>query len=68
LIRADLVSQDLPRVIAMLNSVLWTMDPSEDGWRRYLALILDGMTATSGRRLCDVPNLRYSPAMTDWPL
>ena len=27
LIRADLVADDLPRINAMLNSVLWTMDP-----------------------------------------
>lgn len=68
LVRDDLVSQDLPRIIAMLNSVLWTMDPSEDGWRRYLALILDGMTATNGRRLHVVPHLQYSLPTGEWPL
>ena len=35
LVRADLVAEDLPRIIMMLNSVLWTMDP----WQRRLAAI-----------------------------
>ena len=37
LVRADLVAEDLPRIVAMLNSVLATMDPASDGWRRYVA-------------------------------
>ncbi|WP_319445169.1 MULTISPECIES: helix-turn-helix domain-containing protein [unclassified Mycobacterium] len=68
LVRADLVRDDLPRIIAMLNSVLWTMDPSGGGWRRYVALVLDGMTTTEGRRLRPVPALRYSSPEADWPL
>jgi AcrR family transcriptional regulator len=44
LIRADLVADDLPRINAMLNSVLWTMDPRSDGWRRYVLLMLDAMS------------------------
>lgn len=48
LVRADLVAEDLPRIIAMLNSVLWTMDPASDGWRRYVTLMLDSL-----RRLAD---------------
>jgi AcrR family transcriptional regulator len=68
LVRADLVGDDLPRIIAMLNSVLWTMDPSSGGWRRYVALVLDGMTTTEGRRLRPVPALRYSSPEADWPL
>ena len=44
LIRADLVTDDLPRLIAMLHSVLWTMDTTSDGWRRYVALVLDAIS------------------------
>jgi AcrR family transcriptional regulator len=66
LIRADLVADDLPRIIAMLNSVLWTMDPTDPGWRRYVSLVLDGMTTTKGRRLHRAPRLRYS-SLPDWP-
>jgi AcrR family transcriptional regulator len=68
LIRADLVADDLPRIIAMLNSVLWTMDPADDGWRRYLAIVLDGMTTTKGRRLHRAPELHWNTREPDWPL
>ncbi|MFI7640458.1 TetR/AcrR family transcriptional regulator [Nonomuraea sp. NPDC049400] len=43
LIRADLVPDDLPRIVVMLLGLLWTMDPQSDGWRRYLSLILDAL-------------------------
>ena len=68
LVRADLVGADLPRIIAMLNSVLWTMDPAGDGWRRYLALMLDAITTPKGRRLPPAPELDYLHGLTDWPL
>jgi len=68
LVRADLVADDLPRIIAMLNSVLWSMDPADGGWRRYVALVLDGMTTMKGRRLDRAPKLRYSSPEADWPL
>jgi len=44
LLRADLVPADLHRIMAMLASVLWSMAPDSDGWRRYLTLILDGLS------------------------
>jgi AcrR family transcriptional regulator len=68
LIRADLVADDLPRIIAMLNSVLWTMDPDSDGWRRYVALMLDAITATTARRLPPAVALRRAPLPDSWPL
>ncbi|HEY6646416.1 MAG TPA: helix-turn-helix domain-containing protein, partial [Mycobacterium sp.] len=49
LVRADLVADDLPRLIAMLYSVLSTMDSTGDGWRRYVALILDAITVNDAR-------------------
>ncbi|MFJ7912010.1 TetR/AcrR family transcriptional regulator [Kitasatospora sp. NPDC096204] len=58
-IRADLVPDDLHRIVVMLVSVLWTMDPGEDGWRRYLALVLDGLSPAGARPLpCPAPALR----------
>jgi AcrR family transcriptional regulator len=68
LVRADLVSDDLPRIVVMLNSVLWTMDPADGGWRRYVALVLDGMTTTNGRRLQRAPKISYPLPEADWPL
>jgi AcrR family transcriptional regulator len=68
LVRADLVAEDLPRIIAMLNSVLWTMDLGSDGWRRYVALMLDAITADHRRPLPPAAALRYGAGSTDWPL
>jgi AcrR family transcriptional regulator len=59
-VRADLVADDLPRLIAMLYSVLSTMDSDNDGWRRYVALILDAISTSQGRRLPPAPPLRIS--------
>ncbi len=68
LVRADLVADDLPRVIAMLNSVLWTMDPASDGWRRYVALILDAISTKSPRRLPPAAALQYPQRLDGWPM
>jgi AcrR family transcriptional regulator len=68
LVRADLVAEDLPRIVAMLYSVLWTMDLGSDGWRRYVALMLDAMTADQRRRLPPTAPLRYDAGSGDWPL
>jgi AcrR family transcriptional regulator len=69
LIRADLVAaDDLPRIIAMLNSVLWTMDLPSDGWRRYVALILDAISTAPPRRLPQATPLQYVPRSDVWPM
>ncbi|MFI7133637.1 TetR/AcrR family transcriptional regulator [Nonomuraea sp. NPDC050153] len=44
LLRADLVPDDLTRIMAMLTGVLWSMDPKTEGWRRYLGFVLDGLS------------------------
>ncbi|MGX9787149.1 TetR/AcrR family transcriptional regulator [Mycobacterium sp. MMS18-G62] len=67
-IRADLVADDLPRIVAMLNSVLWTMDLGSDGWRRYVALMLDAITTDGRRRLPPSAPLRYAASTSNWPL
>jgi AcrR family transcriptional regulator len=59
-VRADLVADDLPRLIAMLYSVLPTMDSTSDGWRRYVALILDAISTPQGQPLPPAPALRIS--------
>ncbi|MET9736337.1 hypothetical protein ABZZ79_38675 [Streptomyces sp. NPDC006458] len=50
-VRDDLVPDDLRRIMAMLVSVLWTMDPDEDGWKRYVALVLDGLSPAAATPL-----------------
>jgi AcrR family transcriptional regulator len=59
-VRADLVDDDVPRLTAMLYSVLTTMDSDTDGWRRYVALIVDAISTTAGQPLPPAPPLRIS--------
>jgi AcrR family transcriptional regulator len=67
-VRADLVSDDLPRLIAMLHSVLFTMDSTTDGWRRYVALIVDAISTDGRRRLPGAAPLRFAPPSSSWPM
>jgi AcrR family transcriptional regulator len=67
-VRADLVADDLPRLIAMLHSVLWTMDSGSDGWRRYVALMLDAISAGDRRTLPPVAALHFVPESGNWPM
>ncbi len=60
LIRADLVAEDIPRLIAMLYSVLSTMDSGSDGWRRYFVLIIDAISVNGRQPLPPAPALRIS--------
>jgi AcrR family transcriptional regulator len=66
-VRPDLVADDLPRIIAMLHSVLFTMDSDGDGWRRYVALILDAIAVDRRRTLPPAATLRYA-ASSGWPI
>ena len=68
LVRADLVGDDLPRLIAMLHSVLFTMDSTNDGWRRYVALILDAITVNERQPLPPPAALHFAPESSSWPL
>jgi AcrR family transcriptional regulator len=67
-VRSDLVADDLPRIIAMLHSVLFTMDTNGDGWRRYVALILDAISTDKRRRLPPPSALRYASQPSSWPM
>ncbi|TAM67283.1 TetR/AcrR family transcriptional regulator [Mycobacterium sp.] len=67
-IRADLVSDDLPRLIAMLFGVLSTMDSNSDGWRRYVALVVDAISVDERRPLPPAATLRYTLPPDGWPL
>ncbi|HEY4042887.1 MAG TPA: helix-turn-helix domain-containing protein [Rhodopila sp.] len=59
-VRSDLVADDLPRLIAMLYGVLSTMDSNSDGWRRYVALIVDAISTGERRPLPQAPALLFS--------
>ncbi|MDT7719244.1 MAG: hypothetical protein QOE94_255 [Mycobacterium sp.] len=68
LARDDLAAEDLPRIMFMLNSVLWTMDPSSEGWRRYVALILDAISTADRRQLPPSVPIRFVPSPESWPI
>jgi len=57
-VRAEVVPDDLPRLMAMLFSTVWTMAPDSGGWRRYLVLVLDGLSATAADPLPPAPAVR----------
>lgn len=67
-VRPDLVPDDLPRLVAMLHSVLWTMDSASGGWRRYVALMLDAIAANRRQPLPQAPALRFAPMSSSWPM
>ncbi|OBK25914.1 TetR family transcriptional regulator [Mycobacterium asiaticum] len=67
-VRADLVADDLPRLIAMLYSVLSTMDSGSDGWRRYVALTIDAISTDGHQPLPPAPAFCYESAPNSWPL
>jgi AcrR family transcriptional regulator len=66
-IRADLVAADLLRLIGMLYSVLSTMEPASDGWRRYVALMLDAISTSERRPLPPAAAFRATEP-NNWPL
>jgi AcrR family transcriptional regulator len=68
LVRADLVTDDLTRIIMMLNSVLWTMDPASDGWQRYVALMIDAISTADRRPLPPAVPVRFAQTAESWPL
>jgi hypothetical protein len=67
-IRADLVTDDLPRLVSMLFSVLSTMDSDSDGWRRYVALVVDAISVDERQPLPPAAALRFTLQPDSWPL
>jgi hypothetical protein len=67
LINADIVAEDLPRIIAMLHSVLPTMDTASDGWRRYVTFILNAMSTAEPSKLPPASPIIYTPQPDTWP-
>jgi hypothetical protein len=59
--RADLVWEDLPRLVLMLFATLPTFDGGSDGWRRYLDLMLDALTARTTALAPSSPVREHQP-------
>jgi AcrR family transcriptional regulator len=68
LVRADLVADDLPRMVAMLYSVLGTMDPASDGWRRYVALMMDAISTSNPTRLPRAVPIQFTQHVEEWTI
>jgi AcrR family transcriptional regulator len=68
LLRTDLVPDDLPRIMAMLTSTLWSMHRSTNGWRRYLALMFEGLTPAAAKPLPAPATPLKGPQTGDWSL
>jgi AcrR family transcriptional regulator len=66
-IRTDLVVEDILRIIGMLYSVLSTMEPNSDGWRRYVALMLDAIS-TNERQPLPPAAAFHALEPNNWPL
>jgi AcrR family transcriptional regulator len=66
-IRADLVAEDLLRLIGMLYSVLSTVAPNSDGWRRYVALMIDAIS-TNERQPLPPATAFHALEPNSWPL
>jgi AcrR family transcriptional regulator len=57
-LRADFSGTDIPMIAYMLSSVAEYASPVQpEAWRRYLALIIDGMRASRGESALGVPAL-----------
>jgi AcrR family transcriptional regulator len=66
-VRADVVADDLPRFIAMLYGVLSTMDSGGDGWRRYVALLIDSISTGARQQLPRAVPLCFESSSDSWP-
>jgi AcrR family transcriptional regulator len=44
--RADLMTEDIPRIVLMLVGTLPSLHPESEGWHRYLDMILDMLCAS----------------------
>ena len=67
-VRADVVPEDLRRIVAMLYSVLATMDPASDGWQRYVALMIDAISTSNPSRLPRAVPIQYAQPLEEWPI
>jgi AcrR family transcriptional regulator len=54
LVRQDLQPRDLPRLVGMLITTMW-FDETGEGWRRYLALLVDALGLESTTPLPPLP-------------
>jgi len=64
--RADLVEDDIPRIVLMLFGALPSVAPDSDGWRRYLDLMLDALTGETTELASPTPVHAHQPVPAAW--
>jgi AcrR family transcriptional regulator len=64
--RTDLVEDDIPRLVLMLFGTLPSFAPDSDGWRRYLDLMLDSLTAEGSELSPPTPVHDHHPVPATW--
>ncbi|HEY2653762.1 MAG TPA: hypothetical protein VGI50_17705, partial [Solirubrobacteraceae bacterium] len=64
--RADLVEDDIPRIVLMLFGTLPSVAPDSDGWRRYLGLMLDALTGETTQLASPTPVHAHQPVPAAW--
>lgn len=67
IIRADLVPADVFRILLMIISVLWSIEPESEGWRRYIGLIMDALSPLGATTLA-IPAPPIAGQQHKWPL
>ena len=68
LVRSDLLPSDLPRIMGMVVSTLWSTSSGGEAWRRYLAIVLDGMSPTGASALPPAEPALKAPQKSAWRL
>ena len=61
LLRADLTEADVPRLLGMLTSAILGAPAGSEGWRRYLALILDAFDPEKSGSLPPIDDDQSAP-------
>jgi AcrR family transcriptional regulator len=61
--RSDLVPDDVPRIVLMLVGTLPSIYPESEGWRRYVDLILDMVTASRTQLSAATPVREHRPPL-----
>jgi AcrR family transcriptional regulator len=64
--RADLVEDDIPRIVLMLFGTLPSVAADSDGWRRYLDLMLDALTGETTELSSPTPVHAHQPVPAAW--
>lgn len=66
-IRPDLVADDLRRIVGMLTGVLSSREAGSDDWRRYLTLVMDGLSPRNASPLPPATPIETCTHPDTWP-